>query len=110
MLAGVNLSDDQHVCHHCDNPSCVNPNHLFIGTHADNMRDMAAKGRAAFGSSNLPDACRRPGSAHHNAKLTESIVKKIRASEATNRELAKHYGVSHVVICLARNGKTWRHV
>lgn len=47
LLAYGELPDDLHVCHHCDTPSCVRPDHLFLGTDADNLRDMARKGRAA---------------------------------------------------------------
>ena len=58
-----------HVLHHCDNPPCVRPSHLFLGTDADNVQDMLAKGREA----------RNYGDDHHNIKLTDAQVAEIRA-------------------------------
>lgn len=74
------------VCHSCDNPSCCNPAHLFLGTHTDNVRDMLAKGRA------------RPprGEAHHAAKLTVAQVRTIRRRRAAGEkliDLAREYDV-----------------
>ena len=46
LLAGMDI-EGKHVCHHCDNPNCVRPGHLFVGTHQDNMRDRDSKGRGA---------------------------------------------------------------
>ena len=56
------------VCHSCDHPSCVNPDHLFLGTHSDNMKDMALKGRGKS----------KKGSDHYNSKLNEISVKYIK--------------------------------
>jgi len=61
------------VLHSCDNPPCCNPSHFFLGTHIDNMRDCAAKGRAPRGSA-------RP-----NAKLSEAIVAAIKATPGSSR-------------------------
>lgn len=90
------------VLHRCDNPSCVRPDHLFVGTLADNNADMDAKGRRRSGP--------RRGSANHNAKLTEADAFTIRASKAAGVELARKYGVSQTIISAVRLGRTWKHV
>lgn len=86
------------VCHRCDTPSCINPDHLFLGTHADNMADCVAKGRHAIGS----DA--------GGAKLTEAQVELIRQSSEPGPKLATEYGVSNSTISCIRTGKLWAHV
>lgn len=88
------------VCHHCDNPGCINPRHLFVGTQTDNMADMAAKGRNA----------KVVGEDSGRAKLTEIDVWAIRAARGTLRSLAKQYGVSHVQILKIRSGESWAHL
>ncbi len=67
------IPPDLCVLHHCDNPPCVNPAHLFLGTRADNARDRAAKGRTAD-----PETTRRVGEANSRAILTEDDVREIR--------------------------------
>lgn len=101
------------VLHHCDNPSCVNPAHLFLGTKADNGADMVAKGRQARGDrhgSRLHPESRQRGSGHVRAKLTEADVLEILADKRPRRIVAKEYGVSDHSIHLIRHRKTWRHV
>lgn len=88
------------VCHSCDNPSCVNPHHLFIGTNTDNMNDMIAKGRQG----------KLRGSAHGRAKLTESDVLSIRSAGIARRALAERYGVSKASIDDICSGRSWKHL
>lgn len=87
------------ICHACDNPACVNPDHLFLGTTLDNSLDMVSKGRHSHGER------------HPTAKLTEAQAAEIRAACAsvTHAALASKYGVGVNAIYAIRNGKRWRH-
>jgi len=88
------------VCHKCDVKSCVNPSHLFLGTHAENMRDAVAKGKAGG----------TKGEYSNTAKLKEADAFAIRNSHLTPTELAKKFGVSVPTICNLLAGRTWRHL
>lgn len=88
--------------HRCDNPPCVNPAHLFLGTRADNNRDKAEKGRACKGERSV------------RSKLTDKAVREIRAmlaGGATTRATAAHFGIrNHGLMSQIRHGKRWGHV
>ena len=89
------------ICHSCDNPSCVNPNHLFAGTAKDNASDMVKKGRHNYGE-------KSPA-----ALLSEDAVLSIRkrwASRLTITKLAKEYGLTVPAITSAIYGKSWKHI
>src|SRR5690606_29766080 len=88
------------VMHLCDNPRCFNPEHLVLGTQADNQADAAAKGR--FNP--------RKGEDHGNTDLTAEQVKEIYFSKDTQRELAARYGITQASVSNIRNGKTWGHL
>ncbi len=92
------IPDGLFVCHRCDTPSCVNPDHMFLGTHEDNMRDMRSKGRGVFGER------------HPSAILSESDVNEIRSSAEPYGVLANRYGVSKSAISSVRTGKNWSHI
>jgi len=100
------------VCHRCDNPSCVNPGHLFLGTHQDNVTDCAKKGRNVKGEK--WQRCVRPrikrGTAHYLAKLNEDVVRAIRASTESRTQLAHRYGVTVATISDVLKRATWAHV
>lgn len=107
LATGTN-PEGRYVCHHCDNRSCVRPDHLFLGDHASNMDDMNAKGRGR-----PCGGVWRVGTAHHNAKLTPDAVRRMRALRAEGvamRELARTFAVSRHTVKHAVTGRTWRHV
>lgn len=92
---GRHVPDGMFVCHHCDNPVCVRPDHLFVGTPADNHRDMVEKGRAVF-----PVSPR--GIEHHCATVPDALVRATRERYArggvTAAALAAELGVSNVTV------------
>lgn len=85
------------VLHKCDTPACINPGHLFLGTHKINYDDMTAKGRRASFS----------GEHNSNVKLTFAQVEEIRASGLTQVELAKMYGVNQPHVSRIKRRAAW---
>ena len=90
------------ILHRCDNPICMNPAHLFMGTQSDNARDMWEKRRAKPGTS--------LGEKHGMSKLTEDIVREIRASKESGIALALRLKISPVTVSEIRLRKTWKHI
>lgn len=95
-----NILEGMCVCHACDNPSCVNPKHLFMGTIQENVTDMVNKNRQA----------KLKGEKQNGAKLTEKQVLEIRNSNFTYKELANKYGVSRGYIGHIKNRRNWSHI
>lgn len=87
------------VCHKCDNPSCVNPNHLFLGTPKQNSEDRNKKDRQAKGEKN-------------HSKLKEEDIRKIRELKKTktSREIGKQFGICHSVVLGICKKQKWKHV
>jgi hypothetical protein len=103
MEHGVTLAPDQKICHHCDNPRCVRPSHLFLGKDIDNIRDCIAKGRFKF-------IVQRVGEDHPGAKLTAADVMAIRDSTLGTVAASKRFGVAKTTIKRIRNGSSWKHL
>lgn len=93
------------VCHKCDNPKCVNPEHLFLGTHADNMRDCARKGR-----NKIP---RNEGEKHGMSKLKEYMVFEILnhiKNGLKQIQIAKMFKIDPSMVSYIKSGKYWKHL
>lgn len=100
------LREGLQVLHHCDNPKCLNPDHLFAGTNKDNVDDMVMKNRQSHqGSPGMK------GEKHPQAKLNDiSVVDILRDRTLNLRQMAKKYGVSMAVISKIRCGGSWKHI
>lgn len=125
VLAFGPIPDGMFVLHKCDNPACVNPKHLWLGTHQDNMADMARKGRHFSktkphriargdlnGSRTHPERLAR-GERSGAAKLRPQDVLEIRARQAAGESLAslgRSFGVSYQAIGYVVNRKSWAHI
>jgi hypothetical protein len=92
------IPDGMFVCHHCDTPHCINPEHLFLGTHNDNMQDKVRKSRHSHGE------------VHGMAKLTEEQARFVLQSAEPGRVLAMMFGVTADHIAMIRKGRAWRHL
>ena len=88
------------VCHRCDNPPCINPEHLFLGTSRDNVDDMLAKGRS--------QKCR--GESHSQSRLTEKDVLSIRMDRRPLGVIAVQYGVAEAFISTIKSKRVWSHL
>ncbi len=100
---GVEPTRKEYVCHSCDNPSCVRPSHLFLGSQSENLRDCSRKGRTA----------KPRGEKNGRARLTEGKVREVRqlaASGVTYKEISKRYGVHVETIGHVVRRITWKHV
>ena len=117
VIAGGILEDGMLACHKCDHPTCVNPAHLFSGTHSDNARDSMEKGRSAMGERHWlrkhPERATR-GEKSGSAKLTEESVREIRIKFAvhriTKKELGLQFGVTTANIHRIVTRQTWAHI
>lgn len=118
------------VCHTCDVPLCVNPEHLFLGTKRDNMQDCLRKGRFSVGDRHREALARRDfaygeeharrtrekarrGEQHVHAKLTEELVHEIRFGKYKNLPqdvVGAALGISQSNVCMIRKYRTWRHL
>ncbi|MGN7160836.1 HNH endonuclease [Sphingomonas sp. SAFR-052] len=108
LKLGRTIPHPMMACHTCDNPGCVNPNHLWEGTRSENVRDAMQKGRMVPVPP-TPDTYAR-GVRHHSAKLNPDIVRIIRSSTESGPILAKRYGVTRELISSVRRREIWKEV
>lgn len=100
LVRGAPLTSDQYLCHRCDNPRCVNPDHLFVGDAKANAQDCVSKGRLGP----------RGGEDNPRAKLTETEVAEIRKSALPLSALAARFGVGKSTVHAARKRVSWGHL
>jgi|ERR1051326_4475122 hypothetical protein len=106
ILTKGEIPNGMRACHKCDNPPCINPDHIFLGTAWDNTQDMLRKGRHWV----------HCGESHGMSKLTAESVKRARIAYATNhslalvKQLANKFNVHVRVLQKAIKGDTWKHV
>jgi len=106
MEIGRQMKSSEFACHHCDNPSCVNPAHLYVGNHATNTNDMRERNRF-FKWKGL-----RSGSDNPRSKLTDSDVIRIRSLDGVigRKRIAREFGVSKTTVIFIMQRKVWSHV
>lgn len=92
------IPDGFFVCHSCDNPPCVRPDHLFLGTPMDNMQDAKLKGRLRMGEN------------HPNSKYSEELIREIRSSNLSSRKLAEKYNIPRWTIQGILSRRAWKQI
>jgi len=97
LIFNGSIPDKLQVLHKCDTPSCINPKHLFLGTHQENMNDMVSKGRAN----------RQIGENNKGAKLTKAQAEEIKISTLTTKELVIAYNISKSAVLRIKTGLSW---
>ena len=106
LFSGREIAHGLQLLHRCDVRNCVNPQHLFLGTQADNIADMDAKGRRGIAP--------QPGESNPMAKGTDALVMTIRRAYAaggvTQHQLARKFNVTRAFVCDVVRGKSWKHL
>lgn len=105
LLLRGQIPNGKHVLHRCDNPACVNPDHLFLGSNEENVADRVAKGRTGWKA--------RQGESHPMRKLTEDDIRSIRLRSSNGescRSIAADFGIHYATVSEIKNLRKWRHV
>jgi len=106
------------ICHKCDVRSCVNPDHLFVGTHSDNAKDRNRKGRQSRGEAHAMSfaasaawiSATPRGERHASAILTEDAIRRIRSDQRLQKVVAAEHGICQSHVSLIKRRKLWAHV